>query len=188
MWNFSIVIRKEVKPILDYKMKTPSLKTHRYNYIVETTSPRTVTLIFLLHTLLPPPIVVNAQVNTPSSSVDTLRIVRLTFWGIHLTLTLPLKLSEIPDCPFCKTAATVSLPNCNCNTTNDKSCVRLKFQFSSTLVDPSRSKVLYVRITLLSAVVSPGGGSNQVILPPSKSEHFASLKCHTLMYYFCFYI
>ena len=182
MWNFSIVTRIEVKPIIDYNMKKPSLKTHCYNYIVEITLPRTVTLIFLLHSLMPPPIVNTTQLNSPSSCVDTLRIVRLTFWGIQLTLTLPLKLTDMPDCPLCETVATVSLPNCNCNTANDKSCVRLKFQFSSTLVAPSRSEVLYVRITLVSAVVSTGGGSNQVILPPSESGHFVSFKCHTLMY------
>ena len=97
IWNFSIIIRQTNTTL---KMKTPSLKTHCYNYIVETTSPRTVTLIFLVHSTRNNPTDITVQLKSPLSCVDTLRIVRLTFWGIHVTLTLPLKFGDMSNCPL----------------------------------------------------------------------------------------
>lgn len=123
--------------------------------------------MFRFHVLLVAPSkVCNAQLNNPSSAVDTLKITRVAFWATQLMLNLQVKATSTPDTPVDGTIVPALAPsNLRFTAIRLSSNVRLNYQRKLTLVDPLRSCVLFLWTILWSDTVSTGGGSNQVTLP-----------------------
>lgn len=67
-----------------------SLMTGQNIYDMVMSLPTTVTLMLRFHVLLPPPLGLtsNSHLNTPSSPVLTVKIFRVTIFGIQLKLNL----------------------------------------------------------------------------------------------------
>lgn len=103
----------------------------------------------------------NSQVNSPSSAVVTVKIFRVTLRGIQLKLNLEVK---DPSTSVTSTdgiiLATVASFNFKVRERNVRS-VRLKFQLSGSLIDPSTSVMLCVRSCAGFVAVPTGGGSYQ---------------------------
>ena len=123
--------------------------------------PSTVTWMLRFHSFPEPS--VNWQLNTPSSEVETLKIIRVTCPLTQLTLNLEVKSGFGVTTPTDDTVATPEPSNCKVTNTRLNPCSRVNLQFSGSSVDPSESIILFVWTKLWSVTISTGGGSDQVI-------------------------
>ena len=80
----------------------------------------------------------------PFSTVVTLKIIRVALSeGIQMNLNLSVKAPANPACPCGDTPPMLTSLNFKFKEVKLKSGVRLKFQLSDALIDPSRSCVLF---------------------------------------------
>ena len=82
-----------------------------------------------------PETVVNTQLNTPSSAVVTLKIIRVTCPLTQVTLTLEVKGCVTVTCGV-DGAIVATLASSSCKSTAMGSCARLNLQFSLLFLDP----------------------------------------------------
>ena len=123
--------------------------------------PSTVTWMLRFHSF--PETSVNRQLNTPSSEVETLKIIRVTCPLTQLTLNLEVKTGFRLTTSLDDTVATPEPSNCKVTNTRLNPCSRVNLQFSALSLDPSWSCMLFVWTKVWSVTVSTGGGSDQVI-------------------------
>lgn len=130
--------------------------------------PTTVTLMLRFHfSLLPPAMGVasNSHLNTPSTADVTLKIFRLTLFGIQLKLNLEVKAPNTSDNGTDGIILAMSI-SFNCTSRDAKlSSLRLKFHLSVSLVDPSRRRMLCIRSSAGFETSPTGGGSYQETIP-----------------------
>ena len=133
--------------------------------------PKTSTSMILFHLSNPPPEVSTSQRYRPLSAEVTFNTINVSLLGTQVTLKRPTKADSIDGVPAEGIwVATASPSNSIMIATIVKSAVKLKLKLSSLLTDPCVKLWNDVKVTMSFVTVSNGGGSYQVILPPSETK------------------